>query len=86
MRPTGVEYQRNSTGKPVTAVKDKEGTAPLLVEPIHATVTLQRSGAMKVILLDHDGLPTGRSVPVTAGSFPINGVTDQTPYYLIEFP
>ena len=86
MRPTGVEYQRNSTGKPVTAVKGKEGIAPLLVEPIQATVTLKRPGAMKVMLLDHDGLPTGRSVPVTDGSFQINGVTDKTPYYLIEFP
>jgi hypothetical protein len=87
VRPTGVEYLYDPKArKIVTPVKGKEGTAPLLVEPIQATVTLKRPGAMKVTLLDHDGLPTGRSVPVTAGSFPINGVTDKTPYYLIEFP
>ena len=87
VRPTGVEYLYDPKArKIVTPVKGKEGIAPLLVEPIQATVTLKRPGAMKVTLLDHDGLPTGRSVPVAAGSFPINGVTDQTPYYLIEFP
>jgi hypothetical protein len=40
---------------------------------------------MTVTVLDHDGRPTGRAIPVTNGRFPINGVADRTPYYLVEF-
>jgi hypothetical protein len=48
-------------------------------------ITLKRSGAMKVALLDHDGLPTEGAVPANGGMFGVNGVQDKTPYYLVEF-
>jgi hypothetical protein len=71
--------------KPVFPVQGYETTPPVLVEPVRAMITLKRSGAMKVALLDHDGLPTEGAVPANGGMFGVNGVQDKTPYYLVEF-
>jgi len=69
----------------VFPVQGYETTPPVLVEPVRAMITLKRSGAMKVALLDHDGLPTEGAVPANGGMFGVNGVQDKTPYYLVEF-
>ncbi|MGD2175413.1 MAG: beta-galactosidase [Candidatus Brocadiaceae bacterium] len=63
----------------------EKGGAPVLMEPVKATITLRRPGDPKVILLDHDGMPTDRTLPVEDGSLVIDGTRDRTPYYLIEY-
>jgi hypothetical protein len=65
-----------------------KGTAPMLLEPVKATIAIQRTGGgeAKVILLDHDGLPTERTLAVTDGAFQIDGAKDKTPYYLVVYP
>ena len=63
----------------------KEGTAPIVMEPVKATLTLQRPGAKKVIVLDHDGNRTGKTLPILKGRFTIDGAKDKTCYYLITF-
>lgn len=65
-------------------LRDK-GKPPILMEPVQATITLKRPGAKRVVLLDHDGLRTGKTIPVERGVIRLDGVRDRTPYYLIEF-
>ncbi|MFW6162174.1 MAG: hypothetical protein ACODAJ_05350, partial [Planctomycetota bacterium] len=62
-----------------------KGKAPILMEPVAATIALRRPGSPKVLLLDHDGLPTSATLPVTDGTVRIDGATDKTPYYLVEY-
>ncbi len=65
---TGMKY--SSTGDTLLT----KGDAPLLLEPVHATITLpENSSNCKVEILDHDGLATGKFVPVTNNSFEISG-------------
>jgi hypothetical protein len=67
-----------------TKLLDK-GKGPILMEPVRATITLRRPGGPKVLLLDHDGLPTDQTLPVRDGAFRIDGAADRTPYYLIQY-
>jgi len=62
-----------------------KGKAPVLLEPVKAAITIRRPGNPKVILLDHDGNRTDKTLPVSNGAFAIDGARDQTPYYLIAF-
>jgi hypothetical protein len=59
------------------------GKAPVLVEPVVATVRIPGREVVSVELLDHDGLPTGKSLPVEDGTFRIDGARDRTPYYRV---
>jgi len=43
---------------------------------------LELEGAL---LLDHDGLPTGKSLPIQDGRFTLDGARDRTPYYLVRY-
>jgi hypothetical protein len=61
------------------------GKAPILLEPIAATITLKRQGNPTVYLLDHAGHRTGTTLPVTNGQVMIDGARDHTPYYLIAW-
>jgi len=61
------------------------GTAPVMLEPVNATITLRREGVFKVIALNHDGMRTTTTIPVEAGTFMLDGARDKTPFYLIEF-
>ncbi len=63
----------------------KKGKAPIIMEPVKATITLKRPGAKRVVLLDHDGLRTGKTLAVENNQFVIDGEKDQTPFYLIEY-
>jgi len=61
------------------------GTAPIVMEPVRATISLKRKGAKKVILLDHDGCLTEKTIPIRNGTFEIDGAVDKTCYYLVRF-
>lgn len=60
------------------------GRAPVVMEPVKARITMDRS-IKSVELLDHDGCGTGDRIPVSRGSFEIDGARDKTCYYLISF-
>jgi hypothetical protein len=62
----------------------KRGTKPLLLEPVRAVIALDTEQQFDVIPLDHDGRLTGLTVPVTRGSFVIDGAEYQTLYYVLE--
>lgn len=58
---------------------------PVVMEPVKARVQLKRSGTPTVHILDHNGVRTGRTVPVQNGAFELDTGRDQTPYYLITW-
>ncbi len=61
------------------------GESPVVLEPVRATIRLDRPGSPTVHLLDHNGRLTCRTLPVQEGQFEIDGARDQTPYYLIRY-
>ena len=61
------------------------GKAPILLEPVKATVTCQSQPVAAVNLLDHSGRRTGKTLPVTNGRFTLDGTTDQALYYEVVF-
>ena len=63
----------------------KRGDAPVVMEPITARVEIRRKGAPVVHVLDHDGRKTGRTLPVSNGTFEIDGARDKTCYYLVSY-
>lgn len=74
-----------NTGMKFAPAGDKllaPGVAPVLMEPVKAVITIP--GKSRVVLLDHDGKRTGKTLPVTNGTFTIDGAGDKTPYYLAE--
>jgi hypothetical protein len=62
----------------------ERGKGPITMEPVQATLKLNRHGSVKVTALDHDGRRTETMVPVTNGTFTIDGSREKTPYYLVE--
>lgn len=62
-----------------------QGTAPIVMEPVTALLTLKKTGTPKVLLLDHNGKPTGATLPVDNGKILLDGTRDKTPYYLIQY-
>ncbi len=65
-------------------MKGGRPTGPVRMEPVKARITLKRPGNPTVYLLDHNGVKTGKTLPVKNGVFEIDTGRDQTPYYLIE--
>ncbi len=63
----------------------ENGHTPILLEPVVATVKIQKRQIDAVNVLDHDGRRTGRTVPVQNGSFNIDGAVDRTMYYEVIF-
>jgi hypothetical protein len=59
------------------------GEAPMIVEPVKATMTFKRKGT--IIVLDHDGIPTGKTYPLENGIFELDTERDKTIYYLVQF-
>ena len=59
------------------------GEGPIRMEPVSAEITIRRSGAIRVLVLDQAGRETGRELPVSGGRFLIDGARDRTPYYLV---
>lgn len=78
-RNTGMKFSPD--GKRLLAA----GEGPLLMEPVKAAVTLRRRGPARVLVLDQEGAPTERTLPVADGRFVLDGAADQTPYYLVVF-
>jgi hypothetical protein len=77
-----------NTGQQFNEAEDEllaPGAGPVLMEPVEAEITIRRPGNPQVIVLDHDGLPTGRSIPVAGGTFTIDGARDKTPYYVVRY-
>ena len=74
---TGMEY--NEAGDTLITV----GTRPLLLEPINVAITPPRRMRYKVEILDHDGMPTGRSVATGRGTFHLHGARNETMFYLL---
>ena len=61
------------------------GKAPILLEPMVATLTLKRVGTPTVYVLDQAGHRTTTTLPVDHGQVAIDGARDKSPYYLITW-
>ncbi|HEY0867930.1 MAG TPA: hypothetical protein VGE01_11140 [Fimbriimonas sp.] len=75
---TGMRYSVDGS------ILEEVGTSPLRMEPVSAEVTLVRP-PKAVNILDHDGKPTGRTVPLEGAKFAIDGARDKAMYYEIVF-
>jgi hypothetical protein len=60
-------------------------TGPAMMEPVLADIAFHRSGTPTVHILDHNGVKTGKTVPVENGMVRIDTGRDQTPYYLVTW-
>jgi len=61
------------------------GGPPAVIEPVKATISIHKNGHPTVHVLDHDGCRTGKTLPVTGGTFEIDGARDKTCYYLVTY-
>jgi len=61
------------------------GTAPVVMEPVKATIAIRKTGHPTVHVLDHDGCRTGKTLPISDGAFDIDGARDKTCYYLVSY-
>jgi len=77
-----------NTGFRYSTLDDKtivdNGSGPILVEPVQATITLKNRTVTAVTVLDQDGRTTSATVPVTAGAFTIDTGRDKTIYYQVD--
>jgi len=78
-RNTGMEYTYAGDSTTLTSISE----APLLLEPVKATITISQKQAFDVIVLDHDGRPTASNVPFKEGRLELDGEKYQTMYYLL---
>ncbi|HZJ15958.1 MAG TPA: hypothetical protein VFD27_12975 [Chthoniobacteraceae bacterium] len=77
-KQTGTRYNADGT------LLEATGTAPLLLEPVQAVLKFTGAKPAQVNALDHYGVPTGKSVPISAdGSIAIDG-TYQAYYYEVK--
>ena len=77
-----------NTGQKLSASEDtilEPGKAPICMEPVRATIAVRRAGQAKVILLDHDGRATQRTLDARNGTFTLDGARDKTPYYAVQY-
>jgi hypothetical protein len=63
----------------------KNGSSPILLEPVKATVTITGRQVAAVNILDHNGRPTDRKVEVKDGKFTIDGARDKAIYYEVVY-
>ena len=61
------------------------GKAPILLEPVKATVTIAGRPVAAVNVLDHSGRRTGKTLPVAGGRLTLDGAKDQALYYEVVF-
>ena len=76
-KQTGTEYSEDG------ARLVKAGGPPLLMEPVIATITLKGAAPAEVRAVDLYGVPTEVKLPVSAGSFVIDG-RYQSYYYEVK--
>lgn len=79
-----------NTGMRVSAADDKtvvdNGTAPVLVEPVRATLTFTTRKPVEVRVLDQDGAPTPRTLTLVGGdTVDLDTGRDKTLYYLVSY-
>ena len=65
-------------------VLEAVGEAPLLVEPVEATITFNNAKINSVIALDHDGRITDNEIKTRNGKLVINGSKSKTIWYLVK--
>jgi hypothetical protein len=76
-----------NTGQQVNEAGDRleaKGEAPVRLEPIAAELHFINRTPRRVVLLDHDGLPTRRGRTLDGDTVKLDTAIDQTPYFLIE--
>ncbi len=61
------------------------GKAPILLEPVKATVTFSGRPVSAVNILDHSGRRTGRTLPATDRRLTLDGTKDHALYYEVVF-
>jgi hypothetical protein len=77
-KQTGTRYNADGT------LLEATGTAPLLLEPVQATLKFAGTKPVHINALDHYGVPTGESVPIANdGSVAIDG-RYRTYYYEVK--
>ena len=62
-----------------------KGKAPVVMEPVRASIRIPRADKATVHILDHDGCKTGNTLPLQNGVLVIDTARDKTPYYLITY-
>jgi predicted oxidoreductase len=62
------------------------GKGPVVMEPVKAEISIRRKGNPSVIVLDHNGRRTDRTLPAKDGTFEIDGARDKACYYLVSYP
>ena len=76
-RDTGMEYAIEGARGDLL----KTGSAPLLVEPVRATVKYLGERRPRVYVLDHDGLPTDQQVQLKKHGFRLDGAETKAFWY-----
>ncbi len=66
-------------GKTIT----DNGRGPILLEPVKADIQFTGRHVLQVRILDHDGFPTDRTLPVQSDRFTLDGSKDHAMYYEI---
>jgi hypothetical protein len=61
------------------------GQAPILLEPVKATLSIPGRPIEAVHILDHDGRRTGKTLAATDGRFTLDGSKDKAIYYEVVF-
>jgi len=65
--------------------------APLLIEPVQASITLKRTDPCRVLALDHEGRKPAQTVEMAVDKTPegqrlvLDGAKSKTIYYVVEF-
>ncbi|BCM93628.1 hypothetical protein IAD21_05519 [Abditibacteriota bacterium] len=63
----------------------ENGKAPILMEPVKATIAFGNRPVKVVNVLDQDGKRTGRTLPVSKGQFVLDEAQDKTLWYEVVF-
>ena len=61
----------------------ERGKAPILLEPVKASIAISGRAVEKINVLDHDGRRAERAISAATGRFTIDGTRDKTIYYEI---
>jgi len=78
-RNTGMKYEYEGDNATLVSL----GEAPLLLEPVKASISFKGSEKFEATVLDHDGVPTPVMVPAEGNAFDLDGEKYKTLYYLL---
>jgi hypothetical protein len=79
-RNIGMNYEHDGDQTKLISM----GQAPLLLEPVNATITSKSREILEVTVLNQDGLATGETIPTDGRSVQIDGARFRTMYYLLK--